>query len=94
MAVGWSSLLVSILALLVVVSPGELTPVALVRTELRNAAQELEELCRVDGRVWDAGGHDQSLLDHLAPEITALEKTIGADDRQRHVVSHPCSRVC
>ena len=38
------------------------------------------------------GGLDQVFLGHLRAEVTTRKETIGADDRQRNVMSHASGR--
>ena len=54
---------------------------------------ELEELRRVDDRVRDRGVLDQLLLGELRAEVAALGQAVGADDRQRDVMSHARGRL-
>ena len=54
---------------------------------LGDAAHELEELRGADDRVRNRGRLDQIFLGHLRAEVTAGEQAVGADDRQRHVMS-------
>ena len=58
----------------------------------RDAANEFEELRRADDGIGNDGGLDEILLRHLRAEVTALEKTLCADNRQRHVMSHTGKR--
>ena len=41
-------------------------------------------------RVWDRRGFDQILLRDLRAELTIGEQAVGAEDRQRHVMSDAC----
>src|SRR3546814_2823836 len=54
---------------------------------LDDAVDELEELCRAEDRIGDAGGLDQLLLGHLRPKVAALEKALRADDRSEEHTS-------
>src|SRR5262249_15719346 len=51
-----------------------------------DAADELEELGRVDDRVGDRGVLDQLLLGNLRPHVTTVGQAVGPHDRQRHVM--------
>ena len=59
---------------------------------LGDAAHELEELRRADDRVGNLGGLDQVFLGHLRAEVTTRKQAIGADNRQRNVMSHAGGR--
>src|SRR3546814_11261551 len=60
---------------------------------LDDAVDELEELCRAEDRIGDAGGLDQLLLGHLRPKVAALEKALRADDRESHMMPHAGGRL-
>ena len=59
---------------------------------LGDAADELEELRCADDRVGNQRGLDQVFLGHLRAEVTTGKQTIGADNRQRDVMSHAGGR--
>ncbi|MNT22837.1 hypothetical protein D3C72_1582340 [compost metagenome] len=59
-----------------------------VGARLSDAAEELEELGRMDDGVRNLRFADQLLLRDLAAEVATLGKAIGADHRQRHMVLH------
>jgi hypothetical protein len=44
--------------------------------------------------IENLGSLDQVFLGHIRAEITTLEKAVGADDRQRNVMSHASGRFC
>ena len=51
-----------------------------------------EKLRYADDRVRNLGSLNQVFLGHLRLEVTARQKAISADDRQRKVMTHPRSR--
>jgi hypothetical protein len=59
-----------------------------------DAADELEELRCAEDRVRDRPRLDQLLLGDLRAEVAAVRKPVGADNRQRNVMSHPGSLLC
>src|SRR4029453_12366453 len=61
---------------------------------LDDGAHELEELRCADDCIGNRGSLDQGFLDHLRAEVTAREKAIGADNRQRNMMSHAGGRFC
>ena len=52
-----------------------------------NKNHEFEELGGADDGVRNPGCLDQVLLRHLGAQVAAVGKTVGADDRQRDVMS-------
>jgi hypothetical protein len=54
--------------------------------------QEFKELRRTDDRAGNLGRPDQLFLRDPRAKITALGKAVGADDRQRNVVSQASRR--
>jgi len=46
----------------------------------------------VEDRIRNPGGLDQVFLGHLRPEVTTRKKAIGADNRQRNVMSQASGR--
>ena len=61
---------------------------------LGDAVNELEELRRANDCIWNVGSLDQFLLGHLRTEKATLEKALGADDRQRNVMSYFSGSFC
>ncbi len=59
---------------------------------LGDGAHELEELCCADDRVGNRRCLDQIFLGHLCAEVAIGKKAIGADNRQRNVMSHAGGR--
>src|SRR3546814_7906390 len=57
------------------------------------ARDSLEELCRAEDLIGDAGGLGQLLLGHLRPKVAALEKALRADDRESHMMPHAGGRL-
>src|SRR5438105_2488750 len=57
---------------------------------VRDVLDELEELRRVNDRVWDRRSLDQRFLSDFRSEVSALRQAVGAHDRKGNVMPNAC----